>query len=198
MIQSVCKINSGYSSLLKLIWIFHFWNSITIDRLQLWNSILTFTWRPGHSLNKQKATNSLFPFLPLMETFKTDCLMVICYCHLSLSVPKMMGQSLNPLFSKTRWELNWHSSKNSPFFYHSTIPGTIISCPILIVLEQCISSKVTSALNSKRRWYWYQKLINWKMWLDSRSSAWLISSPPAATSLTQDHHRLCLHSSSGL
>ena len=64
-----------------------------------------------------------------METFQTELLLAICYCHLPLSVPKMMHLSLNPHLPKPQWELNWHSRANSPATDHRTISVTMIPHP---------------------------------------------------------------------
>ena len=74
--------------------------------------------------------NLLFsPLSSVMETFQTELLLAICYCHLSLSVPKMMHLSLNPHLPKPWRELNWHSSANSPATDHRTISVTMIPRP---------------------------------------------------------------------
>lgn len=74
--------------------------------------------------------NLLFsPLSSVMETFQTELLLAICYCHLSLSVPKMTHLSLNPHLPKPWWELNWHSSANSPATDHRTISVTMIPRP---------------------------------------------------------------------
>lgn len=48
----------------------------------------------------EKQPMLFLPILLLMETFWTELLLVICYCHLPLSASKMMSLCLNPLLPK--------------------------------------------------------------------------------------------------
>lgn len=68
-------------------------------------------------MNKKQFTFSSH-FLCKWRPFKLNFLLVICYCHLSSSVPKMMDLSLNPLHPESWWELNLHSGGNSPATHH--------------------------------------------------------------------------------
>ena len=128
MRQIICKVNIWPSPLLKPTWIHAFWDSLGTSHLQLQNSALSYTWRPDHSSNNKQKQPAFFS--PFLCNGNLSNWTFIGYLLLSfVIVPKMTHLSLNPHLPKPWWELNWHSSANSPATDHRTISVTMIPRP---------------------------------------------------------------------
>lgn len=82
------QVNIWPSAYWSSFWIHAFWDSPPVI-YSYKNSALSLHRRPDHSSNNKQKQPAFSPFPQQMETFQTELLLAICYCHLPFICSKM-------------------------------------------------------------------------------------------------------------